>query len=363
MMENIRSKHQKSIAGKRQTGVALVTALLIVALATVAAVAMTSQQQLNIRKTSNILIAGQNYLNALGGEQWAVDILLQDLQKDKKDKKFVDTLSESWAKPLPPIPLEDGGKISGKIVDLHSRFNVNNLYISIAKKRDQARRASAPASAKNEDEDEDESKPLEYFRRMLQMLKIDEDLADTIADWIDEDADVAFPDGAEDETYMKGTNPYRTPGRKLLSVSEIRLVKGVTDKVYQKLLPYIVALPSDSTRINVNTVPAMLLRALNDDLDEEDVAELIKYRDNKTFKTQAEFIKKLNTLIGKAAPAPGKKTRRNDPLKFVVDVNSMYFEARVKVEMGRARMYLNSIIQRDKDKMRAPVITRSRGVI
>lgn len=58
----------------KQTGVALITAMLVVALASVAAVAMTSRQQLDIRRTGNILHADQAYLYALGGELWAKDL-------------------------------------------------------------------------------------------------------------------------------------------------------------------------------------------------------------------------------------------------------------------------------------------------
>ena len=47
---------------ERQRGVALITALLVVALATVAAVAMATRQQLDIRRTGNLLHGEQAYL-------------------------------------------------------------------------------------------------------------------------------------------------------------------------------------------------------------------------------------------------------------------------------------------------------------
>ena len=44
-----------STVNRQQRGVALITALLITAIATIAAVAMASRQQIDIRRTGNII--------------------------------------------------------------------------------------------------------------------------------------------------------------------------------------------------------------------------------------------------------------------------------------------------------------------
>ncbi|NOX91397.1 MAG: type II secretion system minor pseudopilin GspK [Gammaproteobacteria bacterium] len=105
----------------KQQGVALITALLVAALVTVVAVAMASRQQLDIRRTGNMLEADQAYMYALAAESWVSDMLKVDKQKTQ-----IDTLTEDWAMKLPPIPIE-GGVITGSVEDLQGRFNLNNL--------------------------------------------------------------------------------------------------------------------------------------------------------------------------------------------------------------------------------------------
>ena len=54
-----------------QQGVALVTALLVVALATVAAVAMATRLHVDVRRTANLVHGEQSYAYALAAESWA----------------------------------------------------------------------------------------------------------------------------------------------------------------------------------------------------------------------------------------------------------------------------------------------------
>jgi len=102
-----------------QQGVALITALLVVALATIAAVAMTTRQQLDIHRTANIINGEQAYIYALGGESWIKQILLRDNNK-------TDSIHDLWAMPMPPLAIP-GGSVQGQVEDLQSRFNLNNL--------------------------------------------------------------------------------------------------------------------------------------------------------------------------------------------------------------------------------------------
>lgn len=59
---------------KQQTGVALITALLITALATIVAVSMLGQQHLAIRRSTNFIHHDQALQYAFGGETWAMRI-------------------------------------------------------------------------------------------------------------------------------------------------------------------------------------------------------------------------------------------------------------------------------------------------
>ena len=106
---------------RREQGVALITALLIVSMVSIAAVAMASRQFMDIRRTANIVHTDQAYLYANAAEVFAKQVLIEgddDLEKDSRD--------EPWAQPLPPTPVE-GGSIGGTLIDLDGNFPLNML--------------------------------------------------------------------------------------------------------------------------------------------------------------------------------------------------------------------------------------------
>ena len=67
-------------------------------------------------------------------------------------------------------------------------------------------------------------------------------LAAAMADWIDSDA-LSLPDGTEDADYARLATPYRTAGRPLVAVGELRAVRGMSGAVYARLAPWLCALP------------------------------------------------------------------------------------------------------------------------
>ena len=64
----------------RQRGVAVITALLIVALATVLVAAAMSDFDLDLRRTEATLFTEQAQMYALGAEAWSVRILSDDAE-------------------------------------------------------------------------------------------------------------------------------------------------------------------------------------------------------------------------------------------------------------------------------------------
>jgi len=264
----------------KQQGVALITALLIAALVTVAAVAMASRQQLDIRRTGNMLEADQAYMYALAAEAWVTQVLKED-----KEKTQIDTLTEDWAMKLPAIPVE-GGSISGSVEDLQGRFNLNNLIGA----------GSGNNSGGNGKPDPEQIKML---RSLLTQVSFAEEkvelspfVANRVADWIDSDLN-ALADGAEDQVYLGLDVPYRAANRLMVSPSELAAVAGLSLRDVAALLPLVTALP-ESTPINVNTAPEMVLLSLHDDITPRIAAELAEMRtDDTAFETADEFVKKL----------------------------------------------------------------------
>ena len=82
----------------KQQGVALITVLLVVAMAMVLAVAMLKSQQSLLRRSSSVFSQDQAYLYTLGAESFAKSILQDDKEKDKNKNAPQDTLSETWKK-------------------------------------------------------------------------------------------------------------------------------------------------------------------------------------------------------------------------------------------------------------------------
>ncbi len=239
---------------QRSQGVALITALLVIALATAAAVAMAARQQLDIRRTANALQRDQAYVYAVGAEVMAGAVLAKDDLK-------VDDWDEDWALQKPAIPFE-GGILAGSIEDLQGRFNLNNLV----------------NNGQRSDFD------FERFKRLLQVLKEKSDppevwekaepadLANAAVDWIDSDSNVS-PGGAEDTDYLQGERPYRVANAPLTSTSELLLVRGFTAPIYNQVAPYVTAVPV-RTKLNVNTAKVEVLRAFAEDPHAFDPAKL-----------------------------------------------------------------------------------------
>lgn len=298
-------------------GVALLTVLLIVAIATITAIAMASRQKVDIRKTENIVRMDQAWQNAHGIDNWAVGCLRSD-----QDENETDSSSDVWNEPMAVTDIE-GGEVSAKIEDQQGRFNLNNLVNNGNKNTTDVAR----------------------FRRLLQELELNPGLADAVMDWLDEDTQVRFPDGAEDEAYSTKELPYRAANGLFAHPSELLLVQGMDEEVFNKLQPYITVLPG-STTINVNTASVPVLMSLADGLTSEDAATLQTERDENPFPSVEDFLAH-SAVAGLGLEPSGLST------------DSHYFMVAGDVNMGRIRLRHNALIHRQMDgKIR--VIQRTR---
>ncbi|MCG6869896.1 MAG: type II secretion system minor pseudopilin GspK [Gammaproteobacteria bacterium] len=292
---------------KRQSGVALITALLVVSIATVASIEMISRQSLDIRRTANLIEGDQAWLYVDAAETWAKAILARDLSENKTD-----SLGDTWAFDLPPIELP-GGYLVGNLEDLEGRFNLNNLV---------EKGVINAASVRQ-------------FERLLAVLGLEPSLAQAVVDWIDTDIEALAPNGAEDDYYAGLENPYRTPNRIMGDVSELRLIKGFDKKTADKLLPYVTALPTRTT-INVNTASPEVLASLADRVNAGRVAKDISGRKEKPF-TRPEDVIKLSAFKDANIDKDGRSS---------LGVTSKHFFARIETRIGRGRASVGSVIFR-----------------
>ncbi|MEC7119250.1 MAG: type II secretion system minor pseudopilin GspK, partial [Pseudomonadota bacterium] len=159
----------------KQRGVALLTILVMVAMATILASSLMMKQQRMVRESSVLIRQNQAMQYALAGERFLIELLAAD----EKSSGSSDHLQEVWAQPTPPYPVEDGF-VMGELVDQSGRFNLNNLY----------------------HDGEPDKTAFEILGRLLQQAGLSADLADAILDWQDPDELVNGAGGAEDSYYL-----------------------------------------------------------------------------------------------------------------------------------------------------------------
>jgi general secretion pathway protein K len=294
---------------RRQRGIALITAVLIVALATILAVNVAFKGVLDQRRSANLFGLDQAYEIALGAEALAAEGLRRDAQDSQTDH-----LGEAWAKPV-VLPIDDGiGTVQGQLEDLQGRFNLNNLIFPDG--------TTNPAAVKQ-------------FERILSMAGLEPDWAATMADWIDEDIDPGFPNGAEDTTYTGQNPPHLAANMPITRTSEIMQLPGFTADRYAKLKPYIAALPVGS-KLNGCTAPGIVLDALS---EAERQFSLNPDYLTEQRKTVGCFPKltDLQATLGQA---------EYDKIKNSLAETSSYFGATVWVTIGTTDFTLYSLLAR-----------------
>ena len=296
-------------------GVALITALLIMALIATLTYTLEWNNALDLRRTVVMLNRDQAVQVALGAESWMQSLLRQDLEDST-----VDHLGEIWASDLPGLPI-DGGEVFGSIEDLQGRFNVNNLIAS----------------------DGDTDQPsLQQFQRLLTALDLDPRFAGLTADWIDANQDAAFPDGAEDPIYTGLVPPYRTANQSLTSASELGAIDGIDKASLDVLLPHIVALPG-RTGINVNTATGPVLQSLDKNLSVADVDRLLEEREGTGF---ADIGSTFSSLVKPEVLNQLEETTNFFRLKVIVRIDTVritYFSILERGPRGDVTPILRSL--------------------
>jgi general secretion pathway protein K len=317
----------------RQRGVALITAVLIVALATILAVDVGFKGYLDQRRTANAFALDQSFSVALGGEAWASDAL----RRDKIESPKQDDFTEAWATPIPPIPLEDiGGEFEGQLEDLQGRFNLNSLV-----KFDNGGNSQVdPAAVKR-------------LERLLELLELETKWANLIADWIDSDTNPQFPDGAEDSVYTSLTPAYRTANMPITRSSELLALPEFGRERYRRLEPFVTALPA-GTAINICTASPELLDALVEGRREFTTARenTKQTRQQRCFPNKQEFEQPLS--------GPEKEELVDGK---VIDETSDYFLATIWVTLGTHRFTLYSLLYRNDGSNQVRPILRSYGTL
>lgn len=293
----------------REQGVALLTILLMVAMATILASSLLMKQQRLVREGSVLLRQNQATQYALAGERFLIELLAADQQSGAN----TDHLGELWAKPTPPYPVEDGF-VSGQLVEQSGRFNLNNLYHN----------------------GQPDPEALALFGRLLTQVGLSADLADAVLDWQDPDETITGAAGAEDSFYQGQQPSYRAANRPLMSVQELQLVRGFESaEAFELIQPYVSALPAFAT-VNLNTAQAPLLAALVDNMDRNTVGDWVSRRDQ-----NAEPIEQIAAFWDTSGQSQITPEQRTQAQRFL-SVKSSYYQAQVTVMLSGRTRHLTS---------------------
>jgi len=305
----------------RQRGVALLTILLVVAIATVIGVSMASEQSFAIHRARNLLEQAQVNQYAMGGEELARQILYEDFESQVQRDFF----AESWYLDQEVYEFEEG-ELQLTISDLQSKINLNAML-----------------------EGASSGIQIGRFARLLSFLSLDPSITDRLLDYMDSDQN-RRPLGAEDYEYLGLETPYRTSGQALQSVTELMLLLDMDKESFNALLPYVTVLPERTGMLNVNTADPVVLQTLGNNISTDVIDSVLMAREGED---GIQSVEEFSTLMG-TLPASQLNLQS-------LGVQSSFFQVDVVARIHDRVGYLSSIIYRDATDGSIEVIYREIG--
>lgn len=319
----------------RQRGVALLTGVVLVALATVLAVAIGFQTALTQRRGVGAFSVEQGMQLALGAENLAAFALREDLRQGQGQPGSQaaggtppgaqrDTPADAWTQPYGPVEVHEGVVLEAQLGDEQGKFNLNMLL--------------APDGTPDPD-------ALAVFTALLQLLEIEPRWAQLLVDWLDEDT-TPLGDGGEDNLYTSQTPPYRTANGFITSPSELMQLPGFGRERYLRLLPHVTALPPGSRIINVCFASPVVLDALTSGLAGS-LAKDYMNADPEQFRQQRGG----GCYPGITALEAPLQADRRARLRQLIGEESRYFRLQTWVSIGTTRFALYSLLERQNGEV------------
>ena len=293
----------------RQGGVAIITALVVIAAATAAVSAMLWHQSLEARKLENREAQSEARWLAISAVDWARVILLVDARSSN-----IDHYGEPWATPLAETRVTDpessaqdadapAAFISGRILDAQARYNLANL--------------SAAGKVNKQEE--------KTLFRLTQTLGLADDVADAIVARM-----LLDPQPAD---FNALTN-------------DMQAMHLASSAALNSLKPFVVILPRP-TPVNLNTASAEVLAACFDNVTLDQARALVRSRDQAVFNQTSDATQRLTGLGIEAAPASS------------VAVSTNYFVVTGRVRYEHAEVETTALIERDASGLSRVVHTWS----
>jgi general secretion pathway protein K len=304
-------------------GVALIIVLLMVSIIVALTIQLNRDTRSEVYGAANISDGIRLRYIAESGVNVGEALLLAD-------KTSYDTLTELWANTemlaLQSEGFFDNGAFKLAIQDEGGKIAVNSLVNGIAYNpliRDLLLRLLTGP----------------YFR--LEQRKA-EDLIDAIKDWIDVDDEVTGG-GAEGAYYAGLARPYAAKNAPIDCIEELLMVKGVTRELFYGTgqspgLVQCMTVFGDG-KININTAPKPVLRALAVEMTDGEVDWLDQYRrDVRNDLADVGWYQKIPRASGLNVPAG------------LIKVKSDIFQITAVGFQGRMTERITGIVKREADR-------------
>ncbi|RFU47574.1 general secretion pathway protein GspK [Paraburkholderia sp. DHOC27] len=339
---------------KTQTGVAIITALLVVALSAILVSGILWRQQIQIRRIENQRLLSQAQWISRGALDWTRLIL----RSEGDTSAGITYLGGVWGVPIARTRLSDFlGQIgevraqegadtylSGSIEDAQSKFNLRNLV-------------SSPAPGVLQINVEQ----VQAFQRLLALLSLNSQLAQNAAVQMRNGLALSATrfqttssltgSGAGNTAIQGGAigggNFTNKPGieddddapprpLQMTSVDSLLDVPGFTADMVARLRPFVTVLPT-TTAVNMNTAPAEVVAAAVPGMSLSNAQAFVSRRETVFFHNVGD--------VQLALQGAGVPQLTIDP--STLDVNSSYFLIHGRVDHERAEVDRTTLVYRD----------------
>ncbi|MGH7183195.1 MAG: type II secretion system minor pseudopilin GspK, partial [Nitrospiraceae bacterium] len=282
-----------------ERGIALLLTLLVLTILVALILEFDAEARREYRDAAAFRDNFKATVLARASVQAARGVLQQDLLKDKQANQSFDALTDIWALPITNYAIGDG-LLNAKIEDERGKLNLNDLAVE-------------DAAAKE--------KKVLRFKRLFELLHINPDLVDAIVDWVDKN-EVQEPSGAESLYYQSLRPPYRAANDHLETLLELRLIKGMTPEIIEKLSKVVTVYPKEGgdSKVNLNTADPLVIQALDNRITPSMAAAIVQARPFKKDNTDLDRVSSFDQI--------GKEIR------LLYDIKSDLFLAHMNVRVN-----------------------------
>ncbi|MBF0479843.1 MAG: general secretion pathway protein GspK [Candidatus Omnitrophica bacterium] len=190
------------------------------------------------------------------------------------------------------------------------------------------------------------------IRRLFQIVLAVKDeeataLADAVVGWR-EFGDTQAKGFYSEDYYQQLEYPYKVKHAEFETLDELRLLEGVTEEVYEKILPFVTIYGSG--QININTAPKEILMALG--LDNSMADKILQVRrgvDDEEYTADDVVFQKpfdLASDVKKIVELTKEEIKQIDDLNAtqLISVNSSVFKITSKAILPQRNLAFNSVV-------------------